>query len=155
MFLIEIEVIQATNQENITGFSQGHLSMWNEQDRITSRDPFRSMMIFISLSEFLAGVIMLENNKTMTYSFLGADCSFSFDVTKAGSNFYVISNKKHSLGRIDKDEFLAALWSELKNLVDSCRDRFDWSGKEAVAFLDLRDSLREYCLAFGFEVILL
>ena len=85
MLILKIELESMEFEEKIDSYSRGHITVQGNSGIISSKLSKRnqSMMIFISLCEFLNSVrILLTSPIKKTYNFVGVGCSFQFFIVK-------------------------------------------------------------------------
>jgi hypothetical protein len=114
VFKIEMEVVGF--QEHVDIYSRGHITVEGRYGTISSK---QSMMIFISLCDFLDGVrlLLISPNKS-SYHFVGVGSSFQFFVIKKGASELMLTSLKNEV--IDETTHLALvedIWKSINPFV--------------------------------------
>lgn len=95
----------------ISGFELGGIEIFHNENIISSKNKFpdQSMMIFISISDLLEGIISISKNKKQQFRFIGTDSSFiiNFEI----SNKYIFLESLDEKIKIEYDIFIENLYN--------------------------------------------
>ncbi len=124
MSKIEIKLELKNSEDTIDGYDLGHITIRKDQKCISSKTKNSnidtSIMIFISIAEFLGSVSVLFSTDEKNITFIGIDTTFEFVVKRQKDNMIIIEGQKGELiDQVTQEEFINSLWKEVKNFYDS------------------------------------
>lgn len=109
------------NDNEIDDFSLGHMTIIGTLNSCTSKGkvPNQSMMIFISIPLLLDGIRQfLNDKKSLTYNFVGVDCSFQFFLLKVEKEEIVIKCEKDVIDQVNSNELILAVWNGVQGFTN-------------------------------------
>jgi hypothetical protein len=109
-------------------FDLGYMEIEIGSQKITSRDLLGrgQMMIFLSITSLLDGVISLVNNNN--YSFAGEDSSFAFILKKRANGDISLIYDKREFCKVALNDLVKATWAASENLYQKYGQHLEGSG---------------------------
>ncbi|MDQ3684470.1 MAG: hypothetical protein M3430_02550 [Acidobacteriota bacterium] len=149
MLTFEFEIAPSIVNGQIDGLSRGHLTISGSHGFVTSKGktPDQSMMIFLSIVELLNGVRrLLLNRNSITYNFVGADCSFQFSINKTNQNSLAITSDIEPIDEVTQSEIVLAVWNGVNNFISFYGHHID---ADDLVSDDLDSSIDEFRKTFN------
>ncbi len=111
-------------------FDLGHISLLDGDVKITSKNkaPSQSMMIFLSVSNFLFIVRSLLQSNKKSMSFTGDDSSFTLLFKEEKGGLIQIYEKGKVVFKVEPEELIRSLWVSSKKFYDKYANLMEGSG---------------------------
>lgn len=149
MFEFNIELDPYSLELGIDGYSLGDITIKGKYGLLSSNRDIgsnQSMMIFLSISLLLDGILSLIVENKKQYKFEGIDCSFSFLIENKKETLLIKDFKQNIIAQSTPIEFIKSIWKTVNKFVTKYRAYLEESDGVTI---DLDISMNDFKTQFS------